>query len=88
MASNTAAWITEPKGNPLLLIHTPYISPGANEIVIKNAAVAINQVDWKIQKYGIFIQNYPHILGSDVAGEVAEVGKDVTNFKKGDRVIG
>ncbi|MEP9360063.1 alcohol dehydrogenase catalytic domain-containing protein [Sphingomonas sp. KR3-1] len=31
---------------------------------------------------------YPFVLGSDVAGEVAEVGAGVTRFAVGDRVVG
>lgn len=37
---------------------------------------------------GIIITKYPNILGTDVAGEVFEVGEGVTRFKKGQRVIG
>lgn len=64
-----------------------YPTPGADEVIIKNHSIAINPVDWKIQDYGIFIQNWPAILGTDMAGEVVEVGSNVQKFKKGDRVI-
>jgi NADPH:quinone reductase-like Zn-dependent oxidoreductase len=37
---------------------------------------------------GIIMQKYPNVLGTDVAGEVYEVGEGVTHVKKGDRVIG
>lgn len=37
---------------------------------------------------GLFLQKYPYVLGTDVAGEVHEVGEGVTHVKKGDRVLG
>lgn len=85
--SNQAAWITEAKANPLKIDKADMPKPEANEVVIKNAAIAINPVDWKIQDYGMFVQNYPFVLGTDAAGEVVEVGSDVKDFKKGDRVL-
>jgi NADPH:quinone reductase-like Zn-dependent oxidoreductase len=36
---------------------------------------------------GIFVQSYPNVLGSDIAGEVHKIGEDVTHLKKGDRVM-
>jgi NADPH:quinone reductase-like Zn-dependent oxidoreductase len=36
----------------------------------------------------MFLQRYPNVLGTDVAGEIHEVGEGVSQFKKGDRVLG
>ena len=86
MASNTAAWLTALKAKPLEVKPAPYTPPGENEIVVKNAALAVNPVDWKCQDDPRYPLNYPAILGHDVAGEVIEVGTNVSRFKKGDRV--
>ncbi|MCJ1282196.1 hypothetical protein MMC26_001519 [Xylographa opegraphella] len=91
MPSNTAAYQTAAKARPLEIRPAPYTSPGANEIVIKNAAVAINPLDWMLQVQGDFLYSwmkYPAVFGTDVAGEVVEIGQGVTLFKVGDRVIG
>lgn len=42
MAKNQAAWITEAKGKPLKVQEAPDPKPGPGEVVIKNAAIAIN----------------------------------------------
>jgi hypothetical protein len=59
-------------------------------MVVKNAAVAINPMDWAKQFVGDkkweWIK-HPWILGEDVACEVVEIGDEVTRFKVGDRVI-
>ncbi|KAF4544692.1 alcohol dehydrogenase [Lasiodiplodia theobromae] len=88
MAKNQAAWITEAKGKPFKVQEAPNPKAGPGEVVIKNAAIAINPVDWKIQEYGGFVKQYPNILGTDVAGVIEEVGEGVTRFTKGQRVIG
>jgi hypothetical protein len=41
----------------------------------------------KLTTTGIFLPKYPNITGTDIAGEVYEVGEGVTHVKKGDRVI-
>ncbi|KAM5349612.1 hypothetical protein ACJ41O_006117 [Fusarium nematophilum] len=87
MAENKAAWIDSSSGSPLNVRGAPKPSAGPGEIVIKNAAVSINPVDWKIQVHGRYLSEYPFILGEDAAGFVEEVGAGVTRFKKGDRVI-
>ena len=87
MAGNKAAWATQ-AGAALKVDDAPLPTAGPGELVIKNAAVAINPLDWHMQNLGIFVQQWPHVLGCDVAGTVHEVGADVNGrFKVGDRVI-
>lgn len=87
---NYAAWI--PAQNAQLEVaDAPFPTDIADdEVVIKNKAVAVNPVDWKIQlaTNPIFNIKYPNILGSDVAGEVVAAGAAVRHLRKGDRVIG
>jgi NADPH:quinone reductase-like Zn-dependent oxidoreductase len=90
MPTNTAAWINA-KGAKLEVGPAPYTAPGDDQIVIRNYAAAINPLDWIIQVAGTVAYRwlkYPTVLGSDVAGEVVEVGKAVTRFRVGDRVLG
>ena len=60
--------------------------PGSGEILIKVKAAALNPVDWKIHKYGFLVEKFPAILGTDIAGDVEEIGEGVTEFQKGDGV--
>lgn len=84
---NQAAWLKE-ANTPLEVGDAPMATAGSDEIVVKNAAVAINPLDCHMQDSGVFVQQFPAVLGCDVAGEVYEVGTKVTRFRKGDRVIG
>ncbi|CAM0139050.1 hypothetical protein VKS41_003641 [Umbelopsis sp. WA50703] len=90
--TNIGAWQVDKVVKPLQVKPAPYTSPRANEIVVKNHAVAINPVDVGIQDKGDVIFDwltYPTILGVDLAGEVVEVGSEASSrFKIGDRVIG
>jgi NADPH:quinone reductase-like Zn-dependent oxidoreductase len=88
--SNTAAQLSR-KQTALELAAAKYTPPAADEIVVRNHAVAVNPLDWIMQVAGDFLFNwikYPFVLGSDSAGEVVEVGSAVTRFKVGDRVLG
>ncbi|KAG0649801.1 Trans-enoyl reductase [Hyphodiscus hymeniophilus] len=85
--SNRAAWIKTPRAKPFSVDVAPAAKAGLGEVVVKNAYLAINPVDWKIQDYSPAFQTYPNILGRDVAGEIVEVGPDVTRLKVGQRVI-
>ena len=85
--TNQAAVLKEEKAR-LTVEEQPLPKPGPSDVVIKNHALATNPVDWKMQKFGRYIEKYPAILGSDVSGEVDAVGSDVKHFQKGDRVTG
>ena len=85
---NQAAWQHAP-GHPLRICVSDLPPPAADEIRIRNAAIAINPIDWILQEIALLPWlEYPAILGSDVAGEVAAVGSAVERFKVGDRVVG
>jgi NADPH:quinone reductase-like Zn-dependent oxidoreductase len=60
----------------------------ANEVLVKVKACALNHLDiWLrggVRRWQLAL---PHIVGSDIAGEVAEVGSVVTRVKPGDRVL-
>jgi NADPH:quinone reductase-like Zn-dependent oxidoreductase len=69
---------------------------GDDEVLIKVRAAAVNPLDWKLMKGGPFIVRLllglgkPKIKrpGVDVAGEIEAVGKNITQFKPGDKVFG
>ena len=62
--------------------------PARGQVLVRMKASALNYRDLMIVKHpdqrGIV---YPRIPNSDGAGEVVEVGEDVTKFKSGDRVV-
>lgn len=85
--SNKAAFLIA-KNKPLEVKASTYTPPRENEVVVKNVAVAINPYDYLIQEAANLVVAWaklPIILGTDVAGDVVEVGKGVTHLKVGDR---
>ena len=84
---NVAAWQLKPKERPLVVSNAPYTSPSKNEVVIQVIDVAVNPIDWILQEQDLFHLKYPAILGSDIAGEIVELGDGVEEFHVGQRVI-
>jgi len=67
-------------------IETPKPKPG--HILVKVLAVGVNRLDHYIREGSIAPDlPFPHILGSDAAGEVAKLGEGVSDFEIGERVI-
>ncbi|MEQ9186806.1 MAG: NAD(P)-dependent alcohol dehydrogenase [Cryomorphaceae bacterium] len=70
--------------------------PGDSELLIRVHALSINPYDWHFMRgtpYFMRIASgllHPKkaVLGNDVAGIVEAIGKDVTKFTIGDRVVG
>ena len=57
-----------------------------NQVLIRVRACALNHLDLWVRK-GLPGVQLPHILGSDIAGEIVEVGEYVSGFKTGQRVL-
>lgn len=86
MAQQKAVVLPKAKGD-WLVDSVPVYTPGPGEILIKIHASALNPVDWKIQAYDFFVDKFPAVLGTDIAGTVEALGEGVTGFAKGDRVL-
>lgn len=77
-------------GGPEVLEYTdfPTPEPKAGEILVRLHAAALNRMD-------VFVRNgwpglkleLPHINGADGAGEIAQLGSDVSGFNIGERVV-
>ena len=63
----------------------PMPAPGPNDVIVQMAACGICGTDQHIFE-GDFFPSYPLIGGHEVAGEVAEVGSNITDLRVGDRV--
>lgn len=72
-------------------------TPRDNEVLVKVHAASVNAGDWhllrgkpflmRLMGYGLLKPKY-RILGSDLAGRIEAVGRNVTQFQAGDEVFG
>ncbi|BCO46851.1 zinc-binding alcohol dehydrogenase family protein [Mycobacterium intracellulare] len=87
---NMALWL--PKARRRFEVGpAPYTKPAANEVVVRAHAIAVNPIDAAPGfAYRVILPwlTFPAVVGSDVAGEVVEVGSEVTRLRPGDRVVG
>jgi len=60
--------------------------PRKDQVLVRIRACALNHLDLWVRK-GIGKVPLPHILGSDIAGEIVETGEYVTGFHSGQRVL-
>jgi NADPH:quinone reductase-like Zn-dependent oxidoreductase len=64
----------------------PDAEPRKDQVLIRVKACALNHLDIWVRK-GLPGVKLPHILGSDIAGEIVAVGEYVTAFNVGQRVV-
>ena len=82
-----------PEGLQVKEIEKPF--PKDDEVLIKVHAASINDWDWGLL-HGDFVNRMLNgllrpkrkILGSDIAGRIEAIGKNITRFKPGDDVYG
>ncbi len=83
-----AAYIEE-FGGPEVIKYGELLTPkpGPCEVLVRVKAVSVNHLDVWVRR-GIYKNlPMPHVLGSDIAGVVEEVGPGVKNVKPGQKVL-
>jgi NADPH:quinone reductase-like Zn-dependent oxidoreductase len=60
--------------------------PRKDEVLVRVKACAMNHLDLWVRK-GLPGVKLPHILGSDIAGEIVELGEYVSDYHTGQRVL-
>ena len=77
-------------GGPEVLRYTDVLEPsiGASDVLVRVRACALNHLDlWMRGGLPNRPVQFPHILGSDISGEVAKVGESVKNVRVGEKVL-
>lgn len=75
-------------GGPEVLRYedVPDPKPRKDQVLVRVKSVALNHLDLWIRR-GLPNIKLPHINGSDVAGDIVEVGEYITDLKVGQRVL-
>lgn len=66
-------------------VPVPVIAP--SEVLVEVKACAVNHLDISARRDRPEVRPFPHILGSDIAGDVVEIGENVRNVAVGNRVV-
>ena len=71
----------------LKLVSLPTLAPTENQILVKVKAVGINPVDTYVRSGTYAVKpELPYTPGFDAAGTIEALGKEIKNFKSGQRV--
>jgi len=91
MHSTMMAWCVHAFGPPEVMRfeRVPRPEPGPGEILVKVAAAGVGPWDgWIRAGKSALPQPLPLILGSDLSGEVAAVGPEVSDLRVGEQIYG
>lgn len=88
LPSHYLAWTWQENSAPLALISRsiPMRPLAVGEVLVRNAAIGVNPVDWKVLGGGLTAWQAGHIPGVDGAGEVVAVGPQIPESWLGRRV--
>ena len=79
-----AVWTGE---NKIEFKEVPVPQPGAGEVLVKVRSAGVCRTDLEVISGKFKYGRPPHILGHEIAGEVAAVGEGVKRRKIGERVV-
>ena len=74
------------ESSPLILQQVPIPIPLSHQVQIKISASGICHTELDEIEGRLFPSKFPIILGHEIIGRVAQLGKNVDEFKEGDRV--
>ena len=85
VARDVHAIVATAAGGPdvLELRELPDPEPGPDQVLVRVAAAGVNFID-TYRRSGLYHVPYPHVVGSEGAGEVVAVGTDVTRVGVGE----
>jgi NADPH:quinone reductase-like Zn-dependent oxidoreductase len=91
--NNIRALILTEYGGPSAIKISSIEAPtaGKGQVLVRVQAAGVNGLDWKVREGYVrdaFPLQLPTVLGIELAGVVEAVGADVTQLRKGDRVMG
>ncbi|RCS21387.1 NADP-dependent oxidoreductase, partial [Phyllobacterium salinisoli] len=73
-----------------MLGEIPRPAAAAGEVLVRVVAAALNPLDVKLQlgyMEQFFPLQFPYTLGTDLAGEIEEIGADVQGWSVGDKIV-
>ncbi|KAL4246444.1 zinc-containing alcohol dehydrogenase family protein [Abortiporus biennis] len=88
-ASQKALYLPAVHQHFVVKTDVPVKLPSVGEVLVRNEAVGLNPIEWKIQEAVLprEASDFPLILGYDGAGIIVSVGEGVKNVAVGDKVL-